>query len=106
MYGEFLQLNTVILGVSPDKAAAHRKFTDELKLPFPLLCDPEKQVMKLYGALGEKMMYGKVTMGVIRSTVLINPDGKVIRHWQQVEEAADHPRHVLETLRKVRQSAS
>ena len=72
-----------------------------MKLPFTLLCDPEKKVMKKYGAFGEKKMYGKVTMGVIRSTVLIGTDGKVIKHWKRVAKAADHPGKVLETLKKV-----
>ena len=65
-----------------------------------MLCDPEKKVMKKYGAFGEKKLYGKVTMGVIRSTVLIGTNGKVIKHWKQVAKAADHPRKVLETLQK------
>ena len=65
-----------------------------------MLCDPEKKVMKKYGAFGEKKMYGKVTMGVIRSTVLIGPEGQVIKHWKRVAKAADHPGKVLETLQK------
>ena len=77
---------------------------EKLKLPFSLLCDPEKKVMEKYGAFGEKKMYGKVTMGVIRSTVLIGPDGKVVKHWKQVANAAEHPRKVLETLQMARQS--
>ena len=86
--------------MSPDKAASHQKFIDALKLPLPLLCDPEKKVMQTYGAFGEKKMYGKLTLGVIRSTVLIGPTGKVIKHWKQVAQAADHPHKVLETLQK------
>jgi peroxiredoxin Q/BCP len=54
--------------------------------------------MKTYGAFGEKKMYGKVTMGVIRSTVLIGTDGKVIKHWKRVAKAADHPAKVLEAM--------
>jgi len=65
-----------------------------------LLCDPEKKVIKAYGAFGEKKMYGKVTMGVIRSTVWIGPDGKVTKHWKRVANAADHPLKVLEALQK------
>jgi len=93
------------LGVSPDKAVSHQKFIEKLKLPFPLLCDPEKNVMQKYGAFGEKKMYGKVTEGVIRSTVLVGPDGKVIKHWKRVAQAADHPQKVLEILQKARPSA-
>ena len=68
-------------------------------IPFPLLCDPAKRVMAKYDAFGEKKMYGKVTMGVIRSTVWIGPDGKVKKHWRKVAKAADHPTKVLETVK-------
>ena len=54
--------------------------------------------MEKYGAYGEKMMYGKKTMGVIRSTVWIGPNGKVLKHWKRVSKAADHPAKVLEAL--------
>ena len=93
------------MGISPDTAASHQKFIDNFKLPFPLLCDPEKKVMSQYGAFGEIKMYGKVTMGVIRSTVWIGPDGMVKKHWKRVAKAAEHPLKVLETLKKARQSA-
>jgi peroxiredoxin Q/BCP len=101
LYGEFLKLDVVILGVSPDKETAHQKFIEKHKLPFPLLCDPDKKVMATYGAFGEKKMYGKVVQGVIRSTVWIGPDGKIKKHWPKVAKAADHPMKVLETLKKV-----
>ena len=70
-----------MLGVSADDAASHQKFRAKYKLPFPLLSDPDRKVMEKYGAYGEKMMYGKKTVGVIRSTVWIGPDGKVKKHW-------------------------
>ena len=56
------------------------------------------KVMEAYGAFGEQKMYGKVTRGVIRSTVWVGPDGKIKRHWRQVTDAADHPAKVLEAL--------
>ena len=90
--------DAVVLGVSPDTEKSHRKFRDKYELPFTLLCDPERRVMTKYGAWGEKTMYGKKTMGVIRSTVLVGPDGKVVKHWRRVAKAADHPRKVLEVL--------
>ncbi len=90
--------NAVVLGVSPDGPEAHQKFAAKYKLPFTLLCDPTKKTMEKYGAWGEKMMYGKKTTGVIRSTVLIGPDGKVLKHWKRVAKAADHPAKVLEVL--------
>ena len=84
MYGEFQKLGTVILGISPDSGASHQNFINKFDIPFQLLCDPDKQVMEKYGAFGEKKMYGKVTKGVIRSTVWVGPDGKVKKHWRKV----------------------
>ena len=78
--------------------AAHARFAEKYDLPFTLLCDPEREVMARYGAWGEKMMYGKKTVGVIRSTVIVGPDGTVAKHWRRVAKAADHPRKVLEVL--------
>jgi len=98
--GEFQKRDIVILGISPDSEASHQKFIAKNDLPFTLLCDPEKKMMTRYEAFGEKKMYGKVTMGVIRSTVLIGPDGNVLKHWKRVANAAEHPRKVLETLQK------
>ena len=90
--------NTVVLGVSADSGASHQKFIAKYKLPFPLLSDPDRTTMKTYGAYGEKMMYGKKTVGVIRSTVWIGPDGKVKKHWARVADAAKHPDQVLALL--------
>jgi len=89
-----------ILGVSPDAEATHQKFIEKNDLLFPLLSDPEKKVMTAYGAFGEKKMYGKTVQGVIRSTVWIDPNGKVKKHWAKVAKAADHPQKVLEAVRK------
>jgi len=90
--------NTVVLGVSADDGTSHQKFASKYKLPFPLLSDRDRKVMTKYGAYGEKMMYGKKTMGVIRSTVWIGPDGKVKKHWARVPSAEEHPAKVLEAL--------
>jgi peroxiredoxin Q/BCP len=93
-------LDTVVLGVSADGEESHKKFSKKYRLPFPLLSDPGRKVMTKYGAYGEKMMYGKKTTGVIRSTVWIDPKGKVRRHWAKVANAATHPEKVLEVLRE------
>jgi len=90
--------DAVVLGISPDGAESHAKFAAKYRLPFTLLCDPSKKTMEKYGAWGEKMMYGKKTTGVIRSTVWIGPDGRVKKHWKKVPKAADHPAKVLEAL--------
>ena len=98
--GEFQKIDTAIVGVSPDSQTSHQKFIANNDLPFTLLSDPEKKVMARYGAFGEKKMYGKVVMGVIRSTVWVGADGRVKQHWRKVAKAADHPRKVLEAMRE------
>lgn len=98
LWGDIEKTGAVVLGVSPDDGASHRKFVDKYQLPFTLLSDPDKKVMEKYGAWGEKNMYGKKTMGVIRSTVLIGPDGKVKKHWKRVAKAETHPEKVLEAI--------
>jgi peroxiredoxin Q/BCP len=99
LWKDIQKQGAVVLGVSPDGAAAHEKFIAKYKLPFTLLSDPDKKVMEKYGAFGEKMMYGKKTQGVIRSTVWIGPDGKVKKHWARVAKAESHPEKVLEALK-------
>jgi len=95
---EIQQEGAVILGISPDQQEAHERFTAKYELPFTLLSDPDRKVMTRYGAFGEKMMYGKKVMGIIRSTVWVGPDGKVKKHWRRVPKAADHPAKVLAAL--------
>jgi peroxiredoxin Q/BCP len=98
LWDDIKKAGAVVLGVSPDNQTAHQRFAQKYSLPFTLLCDPDKKVMSTYGAWGEKMMYGKKTTGVIRSTVLIGPDGKVKKHWKRVAKAEAHPAQVLEAL--------
>jgi len=98
LWSEIQQTGTVVIGISPDDEASHHKFIDKYNLPFLLLSDPDRKVMSKYAAYGEKMMYGKKTVGVIRSTVWVGPDGKVIKHWRKVPKAADHPAKILELL--------
>ena len=99
---QFERRNAVVLGCSPDKIDSHRKFIEKHKLKMPLLSDEKHQVMEKYGAWGEKTMYGRTTEGVIRSTVLIDPEGKVAHHWRRVRAAghAEHVRKRLEELQK------
>jgi thioredoxin-dependent peroxiredoxin len=92
------QLGAVVLGVSADGPESHKRFASKYKLPFTLLSDPDRKVMVAYGAYGEKMMYGKKTTSVIRSTVWIGPDGKVKKHWARVAKAETHPDAVLAAL--------
>ena len=97
-HAELQNLNTVVLGVSPDKRPAHDQFIDDFQLPFVLLSDPEREVMTAYGAWGEKVLYGKKCVGVIRSTVIIDEQGQVLKHWARVPKAAAHPAKVLEYI--------
>ena len=98
LWGDIEKTGAIVLGVSPDDAQSHTQFIDQYRLPFTLLSDPDKTMMSKYGAYGEKMMYGKKTIGIIRSTVWIGADGKVKKHWRKVPNAAAHPAKVLQVL--------
>jgi peroxiredoxin Q/BCP len=76
---ELSDAGLVVLGLSPDKPAKLARFREAERLTFPRLSDPDKQVLTAYGAFGEKQMYGKTVVGVIRSTFVIGPDGKIER---------------------------
>lgn len=89
----FRGLDAEVFGCSSDGAAAHTKFVAKYKLGIRLLTDADRSVMKTYGAFGSKLMYGKKVEGVIRSTVLIAPDGTVAHHWATVK-AAGHAEQV------------
>ncbi len=90
---DFGRLDAVVLGCSADGAAAHTKFIAKHRLGITLLTDADRAVMKAYRAFGKKTMYGKQVEGVIRSTVLIAPDGRIAHHWATVR-AAGHAEQV------------
>jgi peroxiredoxin Q/BCP len=90
----FARSDAVVLGISPDGAEKHVKFRTKYGLKFPLLSDPGHKVMEKYGAYGEKTLYGKKTVGVIRSTFLVGADGKIARAWHHVR-ADGHAEKVL-----------
>jgi peroxiredoxin Q/BCP len=100
-FKDFEKLDAAILGCSPNSEESHRKFIAKYKLKVRLLSDPAHAVMEKYGAWGEKVLYGKKSIGVIRSTVIIDPEGKVAYHWGRVKAAghADAVREKLEELR-------
>lgn len=87
----------VVIGVSADSAKSHQKFADKYSLEFPLLVDEEKTVIEAYGAWGEKSMYGKKYMGIIRRTVVIGPDGKIQKVFPKVSPK-QHAAEILELL--------
>ncbi len=76
-YAQFLDHNTVVVGISKDSAASHLKFAEKHELPFVLLSDPELQAIQAYGVWQEKKLYGKVNMGVARTTYLIDEEGTI-----------------------------
>jgi peroxiredoxin Q/BCP len=91
----FGKAGTTILGVSPDGDKKHQAFRAKYGLDFPLLSDPSHEVMAAYGAWGEKTLYGKKSVGVIRSTFLIDGEGVIVRAWYHVR-AKGHAEKVLE----------
>ena len=95
----FDNLEVILLGVSRDSMSSHDRFINSFDLPFVLLSDPDASMMRAYGAYGEKVQYGKKTLGTIRSTVIIGPDGRILRHWGKVAKADTHPRQVLDFLK-------
>ena len=98
-YKEFKKLNCEIFGISKDSIESHQKFISKFKIPFQLLSDEKIIALKKYGAWGEKSMYGKKFMGIKRTTVLINPKGKIIKIWNNVK-VKDHAKEVLSCLKE------
>ena len=76
--------NVVVIGISPDSPKVQKKFDDKFKLGFILLSDPEHQIAEAYGTWGEKKMYGKTFMGIVRSSFLIDKDGKIQKIWYKI----------------------
>ena len=84
-YDAFRELDAVVIGVSRDSAASHRKFAEKHGLPFLLLSDPELTVLQAYGVWQEKKLYGKVSMGVVRTTYVIGSDGVILKGYDKVK---------------------
>jgi len=97
---EFKKLNCEIVGISKDSIESHKKFIIKFKIPFQLLSDEKIIALKKYKAWGEKSMYGKKFMGIKRTTILINPKGKIIKIWNNVK-VTDHAKEVLNFLKEV-----
>ena len=98
---EFDSLAATVLGCSPDSPASHTRFIAKHSLKLRLLSDPQHAVMERYGAWGEKTTYGQKTVGVIRSTVIIDPNGNVAFHWPNVK-APGHAAQVRAKLAELR----
>ena len=93
----FAKLGYDVYGVSPDSLKSHCRFRDKYELKVTLLSDPDKSMLEAFGAFGEKKNYGRVYMGVIRSTVVVDAEGKVLRHYPNVK-AKGHAERVLKDL--------
>ena len=84
-YGEFAEKNAVVVGISKDSASSHLKFAEKYHLPFVLLSDPDLQAIRAYGVWQEKKLYGKTSMGVVRTTFLIDEQGKILKIMPKVK---------------------
>ena len=91
------QTGALVFGVSPDDVASHRKFRTKFRLPFPLLADPDHRVAERYGVWGEKSMYGRKFLGMLRTTFVIGPDGRIRKVFERVKPKG-HAAAVLEAL--------
>lgn len=100
LYPHFAEKNAVVIGVSRDNVASHKKFEQNYNLPFTLLADTERTVTEAYGVWQEKKNYGKVTMGVVRSTFLIDENGIIIKTSENVKSAED-PAQELELIKSL-----
>ena len=97
LYPQFREKGAVVLGVSKDTVASHKKFEEKYGLPFTLLSDPETEVIRAYDVWKEKKSSGKVTMGVVRTTYLIDEDGVIVKAFGNVK-AAENPAQMLAEL--------
>ncbi len=97
LYPQFLEKGAAVIGISKDTAASHKKFEEKYGVPFILLADPEKEAIRAYDVWKEKNMYGKATMGVVRTTYLIDENGVIIRAFTKVK-AAENPQQMLNEL--------
>lgn len=97
LYPQFREKGAAVLGISKDSVASHKKFEEKYSLPFELLSDPEKTVIQAYDVWKEKKMYGKVSMGVVRTTYLIDEQGIIVKGFEKVKPA-ENPADMLGEL--------
>lgn len=100
-YDELKEEGIVVVGISPDSVESHAAFAAKHRLPFTLLADPAKNVLQAYGAWGERSMYGKKYMGVLRSSVLVDPKGIIAKTYPKASPA-EHAQQILDDVRALR----
>lgn len=98
LYADFQKLNTEIVGISRDTIASHNKFKEKHQLPFTLISDTDSKVCDLFKVIKEKSMFGRTALGLVRSTFLFDPKGKLLQEWRKVK-VAGHAEEVLRTVR-------
>lgn len=99
-YPDFQALDTTILGASRDKIKAQSNFRDKYEFPFPLISDPEEKVCNAFNVIKEKMLYGKISMGIERSTFLFDSSGQLVRAWRKVK-VKGHVEEVLTAVKNI-----
>ena len=97
LYPQFKEKGAVVLGVSADSVQSHKKFEEKYGLPFTLLSDQQREVIKAYDVWKEKNMYGKITMGIVRTTYLIDENGVIVKAFGKVK-AAENPWDMLKEI--------
>jgi len=100
VYDEMLDLGAVVIGVSPDGVKSHQNFATKHNLPFHLLVDKNHKIASLYGAWGKKKMYGREYEGIIRTTYIIDKDGKVAKVYPKVR-VKDHEKKILDAIKEL-----
>lgn len=93
-YERFLNEGYIVIGVSADSITSHKKFADKYELPFPLISDPERNILLAYNAYGEKKLYGKVSMGILRKTFIIDENGIITDIIEKVK-TKEHAKQIL-----------
>lgn len=97
-FPDFKKLDAIVLGISVDPVKSHKKFATKYNLPFTLLADTEKKVVEAYGVWQKKKFMGREYMGIVRTTFLINPDGEIVKTYENVKPA-EHARELLHDLK-------
>ncbi len=97
LYSKFQKLNTEIVGVSRDSITSHTKFKEKHDLPFELIADTDSKVCDMFSVIKEKSMFGKTALGLVRSTFVFDPNGKIIKEWRNVK-VKGHVDEVLHTI--------